>query len=91
MRILNSLKVPKNVKVGPLGFFNIHPVAKYQKIEGGPLKNFEKKVTQCRKKRRGKSHSAEKVKGGPFWVLYFKLEAFGCVQNQVLSTFGKSE
>ena len=30
-------------------------------------------------------------KGGPFWVLHFKVEAFGGVQNQVLSTFGKSE
>ena len=29
--------------------------------------------------------------GGPFWVLHFKVEDFGSVQNQVLSTFGKSE
>ena len=43
------------------------------------------------KKGRGKSHSAEKLEGGPFWVLHFKVEAFGCVQNQVLSTFGRSE
>ena len=33
----------------------------------------------------GKSHSAEKLEGAPFWVLHFKLEAFGGVQNQVLS------
>ena len=54
------------------------------------LKNFEKGLTKP-KKGRGKSHSAEKLEGGPFWVLHFKVEAFGCVQNQVLSTFGKSE
>ena len=92
MRIFNSLIVPKNVKGGPLDFFNIHSVAKHQKI-GDPLKtlkNFEKSLTKP-KKGRGKSHSAEKLEGGPFWVLHFKVEAFGCVQNQVLSTFGKSE
>ena len=54
------------------------------------LKNFEKSLTKP-KKGRGKSHSAEKLEGGPFWVLHFKVEAFECVQNQVLSTFGKSE
>ena len=54
------------------------------------LKNFEKKSHKA-EKGRGKSHSAEKLEGGPFWVLHFKVEAFGCVQNQVLSTFGKSE
>ena len=30
-------------------------------------------------------------KRGPFWVLHIKVEAFGCVENQVLSTFGKNE
>ena len=43
----------------PSGFINIHSVAKYRKIEGGPfetLKNFSKK----------KSHKAEKnPKGDP--------------------------
>ena len=36
------------------------------------------------------SHSAEKCKRGIFLGFDFKLDAFGCVQNQVLSTFGKS-
>ena len=36
------------------GFFNIHSVAKHQKIEGGPLGIFfPKKVSQCRKKLKG--------------------------------------
>ena len=48
MRILNSLIVPKNLKEGTLGLFNIHSV----KIEGGlsgHWKIFEKKVSQSRK------------------------------------------
>ena len=50
----------------PLGFINIHSVAKYQKLEGGDsfetLKNFRKKI----------SHSAEKkLKGGPFGLFRF--------------------
>ena len=59
----------------------------------GPFEDFKKlrKKSHKAEKGRGKSHSAEKLEGGPFWVLHFKVEAFGCVQNQVLSTFGKSE
>ena len=41
----------------PLGFINIHFVAKYQKIRRGDsfetLKIFEKKFAQCRKKLKG--------------------------------------
>ena len=40
----------------PLGFSNIHSVAKQQKIEGGPFGekfSSEKKVSQCRKKMKG--------------------------------------
>ena len=55
MRIFNSLIVPKNVKGGPLDFFNVHSVAKHQKIEEGPFEDF--------KKFRKKSHKAEK-RGG---------------------------
>ena len=47
----------KNVKGNSLGFFNIHSVAKCQKIEGGSLgdiKNFPKM-----------SHSAEKIERSP--------------------------
>ena len=47
----------KNVKGGPSGFINIHSVVKYQKPRrGDPLgtiKNFGKKVVQCRKKSKG--------------------------------------
>ena len=36
---------------GSKGFFNIHSVAKHQKIEGGHFEEFffRKKVSQCRK------------------------------------------
>ena len=49
--------MPKKTERGdPLGFFNIHSVAKQQKkLKGGPFeeKNFRKKVSQCRKKLKG--------------------------------------
>ena len=90
---MNSLKVPEKAKGDPLGIFNIHPVAKYKKKKGGPLKTlkcFKKNLTKL-KKRREKSHSAEKWDVAPLWILYFKLEVLGCVQNQVLKIFGKNE
>ena len=46
--------MPKKTERGdPLGFFNIHSVAKHQKNAGGTLWGkifFRKKVSQCRKK-----------------------------------------
>ena len=49
----------KTERWDPLGFFNIHSVAKHQKNAGGTLwgKNSEKNVSQCRKK----------LKGGTLW------------------------
>ena len=51
--------MPKNWKGGPLGFFNIHSVAKHQKIEGGHFgeKIFSEKSLAVPKKN---------LKGGPF-------------------------
>ena len=50
----------------PLGFINIYSVAKYQKTRKGDsfetLKNFRKKVAQCRKKIE---------RGGPFSLVRF--------------------
>ena len=46
----------KTERDDPLGFFNIHSVAKHQKkCRGDPLGKFffEKKVSQCRKKMKG--------------------------------------
>ena len=53
--------MPKKTERGdPLGFFNIHSVAKHQKkCRGDPLGNFFF--------RKNKSRSAEKMKGGSLW------------------------
>ena len=78
MRILNSLIVPKNVEKGALVFFNIRPVAKYQKIEVGPfgdIKEFRENVSKP-KKGRVKSHSAEKLKKGTFLGFVFQVRGF---------------
>ena len=40
-----------------MGFFNIHSVAKHQKIEGVKFFYFREKISQCRKK----------LKGGTLW------------------------
>ena len=54
--------MPKKTERGdPLGFFNVHPVGKYQKIEGGPFGNFFSK----------KSLRAENTKGVPFGPVEF--------------------
>ena len=50
----------KTERRNPLGFSNIHSVAKHQKNAGGPFegkKISKKNVSQCRKK----------LKGGTFW------------------------
>ena len=61
----------KTEREDPLGFFNIHSVAKLQNIEGGPFRGeffFEKSRTVLKKS-----------KGGTFWsrpVLYVTRETF---------------
>ena len=55
--------MPKKTERNPLGFSNIHSVAKHQKNAGGPFegKKFEKKPKKM-------SRSAEKkLKGGTLW------------------------
>ena len=49
----------KNLKGDPLGFFNIHSVAKHQKVEGDPLGIFFEE----------KSHNDEKTERGTLWSL----------------------
>ena len=58
-----------------MGFFNIHSVAKHQKIEEGKIFYFRKKISQCRKKPKGGTlwdfstsicrKTAKKLKGDP--------------------------
>ena len=114
MRILNSLIVPKNVKGGHLGFFNIHSGAKHQQNFGNfAFFNIHSVAKHQTSRERPKSAPYLRLKivksgtlralwnsswlqimkknskGGPFWVLHFKVEAFGCVQNQLLRIFHK--
>ena len=73
--------MPKNWKGDPLGFFNIHSVAKHQKIEGGKFFYFRKKISQCRKNwKRGPfgifqhpfwRKTAKKIEGGILWEKNF--------------------
>ena len=75
-----------------MGFFNIHSVAKYERMKGGPfgdIKNVSKSLTKPKK---GKSQCRKKWKVDPSaleWIL-FHVRGFGCVQNEVLSNYGKS-
>ena len=48
----------KTERVDPLRFFNIHSVAKHEKIEENKNFHFREKTSQCRKK----------LKGGPFGI-----------------------
>ena len=56
-KIEKSLTMPKKLKRGPFGIFNIHYVGKYQKIEGGPFgeKFFSQKSLTEPKKLKGET------------------------------------
>ena len=91
MKFPVSRIVPKNVKGGTLwDFLNIHSVAKYQKLMGGTIKNFGKKISFTVPKKGGKSQCRKK------WTILLwngflsHVRGFGCVENEVLSTYGKS-
>ena len=80
--------MPKNVKGDPLGFLNIHSIAKFKKNEGGPFEDIKNFSGKSREK--GESLMVPKKRGkGTFMLLsgfVFHVRDFGCVQNQVLST-----
>ena len=66
----------KTESVDPLRFFNIHSVAKHEKIEENKSFHFREKISQCRKKLKGGtlwdfstsilSQNIKKMQGGPF-------------------------
>ena len=82
----------KTERGDPLGFFNIHSVAKHQKIEVEKNFYFRKKISQCRKKLKGDPlgfsniHSdakqQKKLKGGPFG-----LARYGMLRGKTGKTF----
>ena len=71
---------------------NIHSVAKYQKMMGTFWSN--KKISEKHEttvpKKEGKSHCVKKWGIGDPFVLEWLVRGFGCVENEVLSTYGKS-
>ena len=77
-----SLTMPKKTeREDPLGVFNIHFVAKHQKIEGGKFL-FSEKTHSAEKKLKGGTlwdfptsiltQNSKKLKGGPFEGIFFE-------------------
>ena len=69
-RFKNVSQCQKTEREDSLGFFNIHSVAKLQKIEGGPFGGKKLKKLQCRKNLKGR----ETLWSRP--VLYVTQETF---------------
>ena len=84
--------MPKNVKKkGALGFFE-HPFCcKISKIDGrNNNRNFGKKISLTVPKKEESFIVSKKVDPSALeWVLSH-VRGFGCVENEVLSTYGKS-
>ena len=78
----------KTERVDPLRFFNIHSVAKHEKIEENKNFHFREKISQCRKKtERGTlwdfltsilSQNIKKNAGGPFGEIFFEKKVSQC-------------
>ena len=72
----NVSQCRKTERGDPLRFFNIHSVAKHEKIEEKIFFYFREKISQCRKKLKGGtlwdfptsilSQNIKKMQGGPF-------------------------
>ena len=70
-----------------LGFFNIHSVAKHQKIEGEKCL-FAEKIPQCRKKLKGRPFGIfqhpfcrTKIEGGTLWRKIFRKKVSHCLKK----------
>ena len=92
MRVFKSLVVSKNRKRGTHWDFPTSILLQNIKKLKEPLetfKNFQKKSFMAEKR----SHSAKKVNKVALLLwngFVFHVRDFGCVQNEVLSTYGKS-
>ena len=83
-----SLTMPKNWKGDPSGFFNIHSIAKHQKIEGRKFLFSEKNLTVPKKNWKGGTlwdfqhpfcrKTAKKLKGGSFGGKFFPKQKSQC-------------
>ena len=76
----------------PLRFFNIHSVAKHEKIEENKNFHFQEKISQCRKKLKGGtlwnfstsilSQNSKKMKGDPLGKFFFRKKVSQCRKNE---------
>ena len=76
-----------------MGFFNIHSVAKLQKIEGGCFvgkKVFLKKVAQCRKNGPFGPVRYCMLRGKPFWFSSLGQQVHFGVFSKFCRTFGRT-
>ena len=72
--------MPKKTERGdPLWFFNIHSVAKHEKIEENKNFHFREKISQCRKK----------LKGGTLWDFSTSILSQNIKKNAVGTLWGK--
>ena len=72
----------KTKRGDPLRFFNIHSVAKHEKIEGNENFHFREKISQCRKNLKGGAFgifqhpfcrkTSKQMQGGPFGEKFFR-------------------
>ena len=79
----------KNLKRDALRFFNIHFVTNYQKNSRRPLAT-SKNSHKAEKGRFIESKKVEKCDTFALDSFLFHVRCFRCVQNEVISTYGKS-
>ena len=89
----------KTERVDPVRFFNIHSVAKHEKIEENKNFHFREKLSQCRKKLKGGtlwnfstsilSQNIKKMQGGPFGEkLFFRKKKSRSAEKNKGGVFG---
>ena len=85
--------VPKKVKGGTLwDFLNIHSNAKNQKLMGGTMKEkIREKISLTVSKKKRKVSECQKKWTLLLWNCFSShVRGFGCVENEVPSTYGKN-
>ena len=88
----------KTERGDPLRFFNIHSVAKHEKIEENKNFHFREKISQCRKKLKGGtlwdfstsilSQNIKKNAGGPFGENFFSKKSLAVPKKMKGGVFG---
>ena len=88
----------KKLKGDFLRFFNIHSVAKHEKIEENKNFHFREKISKCRKKLKGGtlwvfltsilSQNIKKMQGGPFVEFFFRKKSLAVPKKMIGGAFG---